>query len=86
MATLVQKDVRVTAAMKLSLILDDFMQAGETTRVLEVIEAMGATGSPIAADKLAQLFDQTEDPAIEDAIVHALGEVARNASRPVSDV
>lgn len=85
MATLVQKDTRLTAAMKLVLILDDFLRAGETTRALKVIEALGATGSPLAADKLAQLFDQTEDPAIEDEIIQALGEVARNASRAPSE-
>jgi len=81
MATLVQKDAQLSAAMKLGLILDDFLRAGETTRALKVIKALGATGSPVAVEKLAQLFDQTEDPAIEDEIIEALGEVARNASR-----
>lgn len=85
MATLVQKDAQLAAAMKLGLILDDFLRAGEHTRALKVIQALGATGSPVAAEKLVQLFDQTEDPAIEDEIIQALGEVARNASRAPSE-
>ncbi len=79
MATMIEKDVRLTAALKLGTILDDLLRAEETTRALKVVQALGATGSVVAAEKLAQLFDQTEDPALEDAIVAALGEVARNA-------
>ena len=72
-------EVRRTAALKLSEILDDFLRAGENSRAIRVVHALGATGSELAASKLAQLFDQTSDPDLEDAIIEALGEVAHSA-------
>lgn len=74
-----EPEARRAAAIKLSEILDDFLRAGESTRAVDVIEALGATGSEVAAAKLGQLFDQTEDSQIEDALIQALGEVGRNA-------
>lgn len=72
-------EARKTAALKLSEILDDFLRAGENSRALRVVDALGATGSELAASKLAQLFDQTSDPDLENAIIEALGEVAHSA-------
>ena len=72
-------EVRRTAALKLSEILDDLLRAGENSRAILVVHALGATGSELAASKLAQLFDQTSDPDLENAIIEALGEVAHSA-------
>jgi hypothetical protein len=74
-----EPEARQAAAMKLGEILDDLIKAGESTRALSVIEALGATGSEVAGRKLGQLFDQTEDAAMENAIIRALGEVGRHA-------
>jgi len=46
---------------------------------LRAVHALGATGSELAASKLAQLLDQTSDPDLENAIIEALGEVGHSA-------
>jgi hypothetical protein len=74
-----EPEARQAAASKLGNILDDLLRAGEATRAIGVIEALGATGSEVASRKLGELFDQTESSDIENAIIRALGEAGRNA-------
>jgi hypothetical protein len=74
-----EPEARRNAALKLSAILDDLIAAGESTRALGVIEALGLTGSELAGQRLGRLYDQTESTDIEDAVIRALGEVGRHA-------
>lgn len=74
-----EREARRAAGSKLSEILDDFLRAGGRHAGSGSHRSAWGHWQRSGRRQAGQLFDQTEDSKLEDALIQALGEVGRNA-------
>lgn len=75
-------DARTIAARKLAVLFEEARSEGQAEKMLEVIRALGATGSAEAAETLKEIYDRTEshkDRPLQHEVIRALGEVGRSS-------